>query len=191
VTDPSTPASGGTGPPGNGARAGKGDLWYKVLTVVASWALVWVIYQSFHVNTLLLRQSKQSTMLANVISLDRVFIKDPSLYKYFYYGQQPGLRDTDYQKTVAAAQMFADVLDDVVESMDGEDAQTRAEWDAWITDMLAHSPALRDYLQKHSQWYNPQFAQRLARVVPAAPEAPGADAHGAPRPPAPAAGVRR
>ena len=192
MTDPSTPASEGTGRPGNGARAGKGDLWYKVLTVVGSWALVGVIYLSFHVNTKSLLASKQSTMVANVIRLDEVFIAEPTLYKYFYYGQQPGRRDADYQKTVAAAQMFADVLDDVLESMDDvDDPDERAQWDAWITDMLATSPALREYLTTHAKWYKPQFKERLARTVPAAPEAPGAEAHGAPHPPAPLPKGRR
>jgi hypothetical protein len=149
--------------------------------------------RSVRINTELLRASILHTTLANVISLDQVFVADPKLYKYFYEGSRPSRGDPDYQKTVAVAQMFADILDEVTDSLgDVDDPAARAAWQAWITEMLATSPPLRDYLNLHRTWYSPALVQQLdSTKAPAAPEAPGTDAHRAPRSPAPAAGVRR
>jgi hypothetical protein len=161
------------------------ELRYKFWQLAAGWALVMAILLSFNantrsltVNTGSLRASVQSTMLNNVISLDKVFVDDPNLYQYFYEGKTPTA--ADYQKTVAVAQLFADVLDMVSDDIPKlDDPAAQAAWDAWITDMLRQSPALCGYLEKHRAWYSAEFVRRLerAKATPPRPRAGRSDAH--------------
>jgi hypothetical protein len=53
----------------------------------------------------------------------------------------------------------------VVSTLDDLDPEVRDRWTRFITDTLANSPALRDFIQKYRSWYPAELIQLIPSVT--------------------------
>lgn len=142
------------------------DLRYKFWHIVLLSANLCIamlgfysLWSSLNQNAKSVRNSVQHSMLTHVRELDRLVVERPHLYGYFYECKPLQRGDTLYAEVRAAGMMFLDVLDIVgsQSTIFRENWNDPDAWDRWISDTFEHSPALRQLLAEHSDWYAPRL----------------------------------
>jgi hypothetical protein len=97
------------------------------------------------------RLSDQSITILN-------FIADkPYLYDYFYHSKPLGSADEHVIEVLCACEMIANYADMVALSLPDIPVLVRSRWTRFITDTLASSPALRDFIAQHRLWYSDEL----------------------------------
>jgi hypothetical protein len=94
----------------------------------------------------------------------------PHLYDYLYASKPLGESDECRVQVLCLCEMVANYSGLVVSIMDDLDADVRARWRSFITDTLASSPALRDFIQKYRSWYPSQLVDLLKLATRAGAE---------------------
>lgn len=97
------------------------------------------------------------TLTNQVLATDDLFIKDPDLRPYFYYGKIVTENDPLAEKVKATGEYFLDFYDSQVAQLKKYPNLWRSEKDAWeagIIDQFAWSPFLCWYLEINKAWYN-------------------------------------
>jgi hypothetical protein len=90
-----------------------------------------------------IRASVENAIVTHVTSLDRVFMKRPSLSPYFYEQKQISKKDKEYPEVSATAVMVLDVFDLVATQNKHypEFWDTPEAWDNWMIDVLLPVPS--------------------------------------------------
>jgi hypothetical protein len=101
-----------------------------------------------------LKSSVYSGITEATLTVDRLFIDHPELRPYFYSEKLVSENDTDYHKVLAAAEYILDFFSAIVmQAKHFPEIWPRLEWEEYMVDMFARSPALCDYLKSVSNWY--------------------------------------
>jgi hypothetical protein len=83
-----------------------------------------------------------------------VFIERPELRKYLYGRQPCPRRGPDKERVLVVAEMFADVLEGgLVTTRRTPTSESYNDWLAYCAYMLHHSPALKETVVAHLDWY--------------------------------------
>jgi len=159
------------------------DEWYKKaqLTVsIIGLVSLFSLFIAIRNNTPTLRNSVHQSTSASVITVDRMLVDKPNLYKLLY--KDAPVTDMDNREEIeAAAQTILDLLDLSVTQVTefGSEWVAPYAWDNWIIDMFDHSPVIREYYETHSQWYGPGLEERYKKGKKRAGERAKAQSTGA------------
>jgi hypothetical protein len=103
-----------------------------------------------------------------VVILDRIFIEFPEVREHFYDNIEVGAnaKKEHYQRVEAVAEMHLDLFSYVLKSKKSfPDHYPYPETtEVWMRQMLGTSPAMRNYLKKHKDWY-PELLYLLPKDV--------------------------
>ena len=94
------------------------------------------------------------------LEFDKVILEHPTLYRYFYQGQDLGADDPEFPRVMAATQLLANYFDGFFQQQ-GMYRQMWPDslWKGYIRDHVAKSPVLRRYVIENSRWFSPEFVQ--------------------------------
>jgi hypothetical protein len=94
------------------------------------------------------------------LEFDKIILEHPSLYRYFYQGQDLGPDDPEFARVMAATQLLANYFDGFFQQQ-GMYRQMWPDsmWKCYIRDHVAKSPVLRRYVIENSRWFSPEFVQ--------------------------------
>jgi hypothetical protein len=94
------------------------------------------------------------------LEFDKVILEHPSLYRYFYQGQDLTADDPEYTRVMAATQLLANYFDGYFQQQ-GMYRQMWPDslWKSYIRDHVAKSPVLRRYVAANETWFSPEFVQ--------------------------------
>lgn len=92
------------------------------------------------------------------VEIDKIFIDNPELRKYFYYNNiYYGNKTSElYDKISSIAEMFFDFADSVntqIECMPKKKSYPWETWKKYFKDLYKRSPILREYWENNKQWY--------------------------------------
>ena len=140
-----------------------GALRRQTIGLVINFVGFLAVIGSLSAAQLQLRQASHQTKiqikdrtLANILTLDRVFLDHPELRPYFYEGKDITEKDPMYPRVVAVAEMHMDVFDYVLEYYENFPEQF-PELEAghkWIHDMFESSPITKRHFQAKKHWYS-------------------------------------
>ncbi|MEJ3746228.1 hypothetical protein WEI85_23425 [Actinomycetes bacterium KLBMP 9797] len=119
--------------------------------VVASIALVFSLSTVFQ-GRRSLRATTYRSATDLVLEVDRIFIGEPHLRRYFYDGEECAEADPEYQKVQAIAEFYLDIVECVWDHREFNPADRRA-WREWIHDVFEGAPPLRTLYGRHPDWY--------------------------------------
>ena len=94
------------------------------------------------------------------LEFDKIILEHPTLYRYFYQGQDLASDDPEYDRVMAAAQLLANYFDGFFQQQ-GKYRQMWPDrlWKSYIRDHTAKSPVLRRYVLANSRWFSSEFVQ--------------------------------
>jgi hypothetical protein len=131
------------------------------VTVCVSLFLLILQNQTIVMQTRYTHQSLESNVFGVLTSqtllADDIFIREPDLRPYFYYGKTITENDSLYDKVKAASEYLLDFFDSQVTQLKKFPNLWRSEKDAWeagIIDQFAWSPFLCWYLEINKEWYS-------------------------------------
>jgi hypothetical protein len=81
------------------------------------------------------------------------FVERPQLRRYFYDGEASSTEEPEATQIRALAAVFVDFMDTVTVQVAAIPEHNRNVWHAFFRDLLATSPAIREYWADTSQWY--------------------------------------
>ncbi len=111
-----------------------------------------------------LENSARQVVFSQPIEVDKLFLQNPDLRKYFYENRAIQRDDANYDRVMALADLILDSFDvffsqgQFLKELQ-EDTPAFTAWSAYIHDMYATSPALRVRLDEVSRWYSPDFRE--------------------------------
>jgi hypothetical protein len=140
----------------------------KLIVTIASFVTVCVTLfllvlqnQTIVMQTQYSHQSVESNVFGaltnQALATDDIFIRDPNIRPYFYYGKVLTENDPLADKVKAAAEYLLDFYDSQVAQLQKYPNLWRSEKDAWeagIIDQFAWSPFLCWYLEVNKAWYS-------------------------------------
>ena len=97
--------------------------------------------------------------------IDKLFIDQPEIRKYFYDGADtPTTGSVEYARVTATAEYILDFFVMVLIQKDEyTDLLPRDWWLAYIKDMLTNSPVLCEVLEHRKEWYRKEELHDLKR----------------------------
>jgi hypothetical protein len=138
-------------------------LTWNGATAVATIASVAILATQ----TLDLRRSVQrdtyQKAYETVYDLDRHFLDHPELKAYFYGGKVvDGSTDAlTRAKVESTAEWISDFFDNIYYNVKSGPDEDWTAWESYIQETFRRSPALRDYLRQHRDWYSPELGASL------------------------------
>ena len=140
----------------------------KLIVTIASFVTVCVTLfllvlqnQTIVMQTRYTHQSLESNVFGvltnQALATDDIFIRDPNIRPYFYYGKVLTENDPLSDKVKATAEYLLDFFDSQVSQLQKYPKLWRSEKDAWesgIIDQFAWSPFLCWYLEVNKEWYS-------------------------------------
>jgi hypothetical protein len=94
------------------------------------------------------------------LEFDKIILEHPTLYRYFYQGQDLDSDDPEFARVMAATQLLANYFDGFFQQQ-GMYRQMWPDtlWKSYIRDHVAKSPVLRRYVTENARWFSPEFVQ--------------------------------
>ena len=94
------------------------------------------------------------------LEFDKVILEHPTLYRYFYQGEDLGPEDPEFACVMAATQLLANYFDGFFQQQ-GLYRQMWPDrmWKSYIRDHVAKSRVLRRYVIENSGWFSPEFVR--------------------------------
>jgi hypothetical protein len=90
--------------------------------------------------------------------IDKKFIDNSELVRYFYDGDSIKKSDPNYTKACVMAQLFLDNFDAIIANKDYfRNDDTKVWWLNWIDDCFSNSPILRQRYIETKRWYTPEL----------------------------------
>lgn len=87
------------------------------------------------------------------LQLDLVFIEHPHVRPYFYSGKPLSEDDPHFHQVQAVAELMLDVFEWIWHRREGITNVDRKAWSAYVGQMFALSPVLRQYHLDHLAWH--------------------------------------
>ncbi|WP_328939213.1 hypothetical protein OG288_36945 [Streptomyces tauricus] len=109
------------------------------------------------------RQVSSSNNLAGTQILDQTLgglrevhfkmLEYPGMRSYFYEASPLPALGTDRDRVLTFAELMADVLDTGLQAIERTPESDNQEWVSYCRFVMSHSPALRDMVTSHSDWW--------------------------------------
>jgi hypothetical protein len=149
----------------------------KILTKLLSWNGATAVATIASVailatQTLDLRRSVQrdtyQKAYETVYDLDRHFLEHPELKPYFYGGQvvDAAADAVTRAKVESTAEWISDFFDNIYYNIKSGPDEDWTAWESYIQETFRRSPALRDYLRAHRDWYSAELVGALDALGP-------------------------
>ena len=132
-----------------------------VLSLISTLSLGFIWYQIKQTSASL-QASAYATIGNYTMDLDKIFISEPTLRKYFYDKAPIAKGDTDYDKVMAIAEFQLDFFDATMTQLEirprengVEMSEEKKTWDSYFADSFKNSPALCQRFRELSVkgWY--------------------------------------
>jgi hypothetical protein len=104
---------------------------------------------------------------SQMLTVDELFIRQPTLRPYFYTGRELTESDPDTDQVLATAEYLLDFFGYIlVQSQHFSSIQMFPSnwWPTYIRDMFASSPVLCRYLTEVQEWYNPDLLKLMSEA---------------------------
>ena len=131
-----------------------------ILQLVVSALGFGVVVWTLRVLIRTLNAQSSAGVAARQLEFDKTILEQPTLYRYFYQGQDLDPDDPEFARVMAAAQLLANYFDGFFQQQ-GMYRQMWPDslWKRYIEDHVAKSPVLRRYVIENSGWFSPEFVQ--------------------------------
>lgn len=136
-----------------------------VTAIVAVVTIIFVYRQIKDLSKNIFSQTYQN-IYERMIEIDRYFIDNPDLKKYFYYNEKIPQNDLKLKtKLYSIAEMMVDYFDSVYYQRDCMRRKTFEAKAFYFGDVCNNSPILREYLNQPGieKWYAKDFLEFLKR----------------------------
>ena len=130
--------------------------WAQVVLVLGSFIFIWWQIRD-------LRKSLESSVSYSVyqmmVDIDRFFAEKPHLRGYFYRAESQlmGLRKMIEEQVLATAEMITDWFYHAYQQQAIMTAEIRQSYQNFIRALYRNSPALREFITEHQDWYPATF----------------------------------
>jgi hypothetical protein len=96
------------------------------------------------------------SVMNQLLQLDNLFINNPELRPYFYYGKEISEGDKNYDKALAVAEFQLDFFDSYLTQSEYLTlrAEERQNWEKYIVDSFSNSPIMCMRLKDAPGWYS-------------------------------------
>lgn len=139
-----------------------------LLTTIGTWAgsigvvisLLLVRVQILDLRTAIQGQTYQNVSQI-MLDIDHLFIDRPELRPYFYGNKSVEGNDIDKERITSVAETIMDSFDSIYHQRETMPPQTYLAWLGYMRDIYGSSPALRDLLSRHRDWYGPDLVQSV------------------------------
>ena len=89
-------------------------------------------------------------MTAQMAEMQRFFVENLDLRAYFYGGKALPVAKHDYDRVLAVAEMYVNMMDNVLTQLPALNRRgTAADWEAYFRDLYETSPAIREFWAEH------------------------------------------
>jgi len=147
--------------------------WEAATSIATIASAVILLIQTQQIRRSVQRDTYQKAQ-DRVYDLDRNFIDHPDLREYFY-GDQPIGKATDAltrARVESTAEWISDLDDSILSIFSTDPDEDSLAWRAYIDESIRESPALRDYVKQHRDWYSQEFVDAVVRVAGAVNSGP-------------------
>ena len=94
------------------------------------------------------------------LEFDKVILTHPSLYKYFYQGEDIAHDEPEFTQVMAATQLLANYFDGYFQQQGMyKQMWPDSKWKSYIQDHAANSPVLRRYVVANPMWFAAEFVR--------------------------------
>jgi hypothetical protein len=106
--------------------------------------------------------SVYQAMNDNMLQINRLFVDQPSLRPYFYDELEPTEESPEERERIdAAAELFVNFIDNVLTQMPLLPGHLAQPWRTYFASVATSSPVLRDFWQRHREWYSDEMTAFL------------------------------
>jgi hypothetical protein len=113
-----------------------------------------LLQRSYDLQNNLSKSQIVSTSRMRLYDLSKYFMEYPQYRQYFYEGEDVPRQKHDFTRVYTMAEMFVDGMDDLLEGEDyAPDATDWVAWKIYFWDIYQASPIIRQYYEKHRDWY--------------------------------------
>jgi len=151
--------------PANNERAANARTTIEVVTIaIAIAALIFTGVQTFNSTKATNAQIWQG-LTQESLEIAKIMVDHPEIRPYFYEGINIDRNNQDYNRVMAVAEMYLDLLesfhDDYVRGIGGmeEDGDDWSYWQAYFRDMFRTSPVITKMSIEKQNWYSTDFSE--------------------------------
>jgi hypothetical protein len=139
--------------------------WEGLSALVTITSLALVATQTMDLRRSVQRDTYQKAY-QTVYDLDRHFLEHPELKGYFYGGKilDDKTDEVTRARVESTAEWISDFFDNITYNMKSGPDEDWSAWDSYIQETFKRSPALRDYVAKHRDWYSSELGEALDRL---------------------------
>jgi hypothetical protein len=138
--------------------------WEGIATLATLASVVILLTQTLDLRRSVERDTYQKAY-QTVYDLDRLFLDHSELRDYFYEGR-PVDKSTDpvtRARVESTAEWISDFFDNLIYNKKMGPDEDWGAWESYIDATFDRSPALRDYVNRHRDWYSPELGEALDR----------------------------
>ena len=126
---------------------------FGFLLVIASIGIL--IYQT-RILVKSLDVSSNSSVGERQLEVDKIFVENPHLLKYFFNNVDISPSHDDYEAALAITLMLANFYDTfLLQEGNFQQMYPVDSWSRYIKDYFAKSPILRNHVEEYKSWYTP------------------------------------
>jgi hypothetical protein len=136
--------------------------WQGLGTIATIASVVLVANQTTDLRRSVQRDTYQKAY-ETVYDLDRLFLDHPEIKGYFY-GDRALDAATDAAtraRVESTAEWISDFFDNLYFNIKLGPDEDWSAWESYIDETFKRSPALRDYVAKHRDWYSTELGEAL------------------------------
>lgn len=140
----------------------------SLLTIIGTLIFLYVqskaMIEQTREQTIATRATIYQNLTSTMLDIDRYFIDNPDLKKYFYGGENISEKDDLYGKLESIAEMLLDFLDFVLSHKENMDRQDWDEWELYAQYVYHQSPIMQRYWAANKNWWMPELEPLFARA---------------------------
>ena len=127
-------------------------FWMKVSVVVGIGGIICLVISIFIATTRAeMHQAKYVSVVTWMLELDKLYLANPHIMKYFEEDEPISKDSTDYPLAVAAAEFMLDLMDSMLDAY--KEKWPDESWRNWAEEIFSKSQILRSYLENKRTWY--------------------------------------
>ena len=130
---------------------------------------LYFVWRQARDQTLATRATVYQNITATMLDIDRFFIDQPELKKYFYDDEKLAKKNVDYPRVQSIAEMILDFADFTLEHKPHMKDYPWHQWEKYFKYVYDHSPVMRDYWEevKDMDWYDKELEELFGGKVDA------------------------
>ena len=115
---------------------------------------VGVLIWQTHVAGRATRAGVYQTISDQMLAIDRLFVDAPDLRAYFFANQPLPAKGLERERTLAAAELFIDFMDDVIAQQRHLPRYMSDSWSGYFRSVASTSPAIQEFWGGKRAWYD-------------------------------------